>query len=490
MNIDIDKIGFNFDNSYSKLPNILMEKINPTPVKNPKLIILNKDLAKNLDLDFDLLDNSKIALLLSGNHLPQTSNSIAQAYAGHQFGHFTMLGDGRATLIGEHINLKNKRYDIQLKGSGRTPFSRNGDGRATLASMLREYLISEAMYSLGIPTTRSLSVVSTGENIQREKIHKGGILTRVASSHIRVGTFQYLSMREDRKGIKKLINYCLERHFPNESIYINEAITLLKNVRNKQISLIVDWMRVGFIHNVQNTDNVAISGETIDYGPCAFMDTYNPGKIFSSIDQNGRYTYKNQSLIAHWNISRFAETLIPFLNKSEDKAIDIGKDIINEFEDIFEDKWLQMMKNKLGFVKNEKNDATIIQELLNWMKNHKADYTNTFIHLMNDKKIKNKIYDNKIFAEIKNKIMNRKKINKFPDKLTMMKMSSNNPLIIPRNHIVEEALNNINESQDYSLFNELIKITKNPYEEKEKTDFFQQIPNFLFEENYKTFCGT
>ena len=323
-------IGLNFDNTYSNLSSTLITNINPTPVKSPKLIILNKELAKYLDLNFDSINKLKLASLLSGNLLPKGSKCIAQAYAGHQFGYLNILGDGRAILIGEHITKKNKRYDLQFKGSGKTPYSRNGDGRATLLSMLREYIISEAMHGLNIPTTRSLSVVSTGEDIQRGENLMGGILTRVASSHIRVGTFQYLAMQGDKNNLSKLIDYSLKRHYPDEPVDVNSAITLLKSVRDRQISLIINWMRVGFIHGVMNTDNMTISGETIDYGPCAFMDTYNPHKVFSSIDQNGRYSFINQSIIAHWNISRFAETLIPFLDKSKNKAIEIGKEIINE----------------------------------------------------------------------------------------------------------------------------------------------------------------
>ena len=319
MHNNLNNIGFNFDNTYSNLSELLINNVKPTIVRSPKLIILNKGLANDLDLDFDLIDESLISSLLSGNILLEGSKTIAQAYAGHQFGYLTMLGDGRAILIGEHLNSKNLRFDIQLKGSGRTQFSRNGDGRATLTSMLREYLISEAMHGLEIPTTRSLSVVETGENIQRETTQMGGILTRVASSHIRVGTFQYIAMNNDIKALEDLTLYSLNRHFSNNKIDSNPAITLLKIVRDKQISLIVNWMRVGFIHGVMNTDNMTISGETIDYGPCAFINTYNPKTVFSSIDINGRYSFENQSIIAHWNISRFAETLIPLLNPSRKK---------------------------------------------------------------------------------------------------------------------------------------------------------------------------
>ena len=325
-------IGWCFDNTYSKLPDSFKENISPVPVKKPELIILNKDLAKELNLNFSNLDNKKISGLFSGNSLPQGSESIAQAYAGHQFGHFTMLGDGRAVLIGEHLSKKNDRYDIQLKGSGKTAFSRNGDGRAALGPMLREYIISEAMHYLGIPTTRSLAVVKTGEEVIRETHLNGAILTRVALSHIRVGTFQYIAAREKKDELETLLDYVIKRHYPYIENSKNKAIDLLKVVLEKQIDLIINWMRVGFIHGVMNTDNMSISGETIDYGPCAFMDVYDPKTVFSSIDKTGRYAYCNQPVIAKWNLSRFAESLIPLIDKDQNKAIKLATEIINSFE--------------------------------------------------------------------------------------------------------------------------------------------------------------
>ena len=304
-------IGWCFDNTYSKLPDPFKEKIGPIPVKNPELIILNKNLSKDLNLDFSNLDNKRISELFSGNSLPEGSNSIAQAYAGHQFGHFTMLGDGRAVLIGEHLSKKKDRYDIQFKGSGKTAFSRNGDGRAALGPMLREYVISEAMYSLGIPTTRSLAVVKTGEDVIRETALHGAILTRVALSHIRVGTFQYIAAREKKDELEILLDYVIKRHYLNIEKSKNKALDLLKVVMEKQIDLVVNWMRVGFIHGVMNTDNVSISGETIDYGPCAFMDTYDPKTVFSSIDQMGRYAYCNQPIITKWDLIKICRVFNP-----------------------------------------------------------------------------------------------------------------------------------------------------------------------------------
>ena len=333
MNININ---WNFDNSYSKLPESFKENIKPVKVKNPELIILNKSLASDLDLDFSNINKVELSTLFAGNELPEDSNSIAQAYAGHQFGHFTMLGAGRAGLIGEHLSKNKERYDIQFKGSGKTAFSRNGDGRAALGPMLREYIISESMHYLNIPTTRSLAVVKTGEDVIREAPLRGAILTRVASSHLRVGTFQYIAARNKKDELEILLDYVINRHFPNILSSKNKALELLKVVLEKQVDLVVNWMRVGFIHGVMNTDNMSISGETIDYGPCAFMDSYDPKTVFSSIDKMGRYAYCNQPVITKWNLARFAESLIPLINENQDKALKAATEIINSFENKYE----------------------------------------------------------------------------------------------------------------------------------------------------------
>ena len=374
----IDKIGWHFDNTYSRLPKVMSSQLTPIPVENPKLTIFNHGFSKELGLDFSSLNNNQIASIFSGNLLPKESKCIAQAYAGHQFGYFTMLGDGRAILIGEHLSKNNKRFDIQFKGSGKTPYSRNGDGRAALGPMLREYIVSEAMHSLGIPTTRSLAVVKTGENVIRETPLPGAILTRVAASHIRVGTFQYVTATEDEKNLKTLFDYTIDRHYPNIKDSKTPAIDLLKIVMEKQIKLVVDWMRVGFIHGVMNTDNMAISGETIDYGPCAFMDAYDPETVFSSIDHNGRYAYFNQPGITKWNLARFAETLLPLIDKNKDKAIKIVTEIINNFGEIYKKNWLEMMRKKLGLIEKKNNDEKLINDLLSLLHEQKADYTNTF----------------------------------------------------------------------------------------------------------------
>ena len=375
-------LNWNFDNSYSRLPDSFKETIDPVKVKKPELVLFNKDLAKNIDLDFSNIKNEELSALFSGNLLPKNSNSIAQAYAGHQFGHFTMLGDGRAVLIGEHLSKNKKRYDIQFKGSGKTAFSRNGDGRAALGPMLREYIISESMHHLNIPTTRSLAVVKTGESVMRETELIGAILTRVASSHIRVGTFQYIAARKNEDELKMLLEHVIKRHYPNIDKAKNKSIEILKIVLEKQVDLVVHWMRVGFIHGVMNTDNMSISGETIDYGPCAFMDVYDPKTVFSSIDRTGRYAYCNQPVITKWNLARFAECLIPLIDKDQNNAIKIATEIINSFEKKYEEKWLNMMRDKLGLFGDEKNDQSLILDLLTWMHEVKADYTNTFCYLM------------------------------------------------------------------------------------------------------------
>ena len=389
-------IGWHFDNTYSKLPNTFKEEIKPTPVHNPELVILNEELAKDLNLNFSNINKKQQAEIFSGNLLPKNTNTIAQAYAGHQFGHFTMLGDGRAVLLGEHLVNKNSRFDIQFKGSGRTSFSRGGDGRAALGPMLREYIISEAIYSLNIKTTRSLAVVKTGEKVVRENLLQGAILTRVASSHIRVGTFQYIAAKQNIEELKMLIDYTVDRHFPEIKSSENKALDLLNLVMQRQCQLIVDWMRIGFIHGVMNTDNMAISGETIDYGPCAFMDIYDPKTVFSSIDKFGRYSYSNQPPIAKWNLARFAECLIPIIDSNEDKAIKIASEIIDNFQKIYEDKWLNMMRDKLGLFGEDKNDKNLIKSLLDWMEKNKVDYTNTFCHLMGIN-MNEKIYQDKDF---------------------------------------------------------------------------------------------
>ena len=483
-----NKIGWRFDNTYSKLPDSMLTKLAPTPVKAPELVVLNYSLSKVLGLDFSTISDKNLASIFSGNHLPEGSDTIAQAYAGHQFGHFTLLGDGRAIVIGEHLAKNNKRFDIQFKGSGKTPYSRNGDGRAALGPMLREYIISEAMHGLEIPTTRSLAVVKTGEKVIRETPLDGAILTRVAESHIRVGTFQYAVIAKDKKDLKILFDYTIDRHYPHIKDSKNPAVDLLKIVIEKQTKLVVDWMRVGFIHGVMNTDNMAISGETIDYGPCAFMDTYDPETVFSSIDQYGRYAFFNQPGIAKWNLARFAECLVPLISGDKNTGVQIATEIVNSFSEIYQKNWFEMMRKKLGLLEKDAKDEKLIIDLLSWMHKNKADYTNTFCVLMDQNFKKDKIYNSQSFLNWKKQWQIRLKINNSLPKESLKLMRSSNPLVIPRNHKVEEALKAA-KGGDLNPTKNLLKILEKPYEDKKEISEYQS-PAPPSDKIYKTFCGT
>ena len=484
----ISKIGWCFDNTYARLPEIMLSRIAPLPVKDPKLVMFNNNLSKELGLDFSVIEDNLLPSIFAGSLLPQESECIAQAYAGHQFGYFTMLGDGRAIVIGEHLSKNNKRFDIQFKGSGKTPYSRNGDGRAALGPMLREYIISEAMHGLGISTTRSLAVVTTGENVIRETPLPGAILTRVAASHIRVGTFQYVTMQDDIKTLKTLFNYTINRHYPELKDSNNQALSLLKIVMEKQIKLVTDWMRVGFIHGVMNTDNMTVSGETIDYGPCAFMDNYNPETVFSSIDQHGRYAYFNQPGITKWNLARFAESLIPLIDNNKDKAIEMATEVINSFAEKYKKSWFKMMHKKLGLLGEDSKDENLIIDLLSWMHQNKADYTNTFCFLMNENIQENKIYNNQGFISWKQQWQERLKLHNNSPEKSLKLMCSVNPLVIARNHKVEEVLKEANNG-NLNPFNDFLKVLEKPYEKQTKTNNYQ-FPAPSSEKKYQTFCGT
>ena len=479
-------IGWHFDNTYSKLSNTFKENIKPTPVHDPELVILNEELASTLNLDFSKTDKKKLAEIFSGNSIPEETNTIAQAYAGHQFGHFTMLGDGRAVLLGEHLVNNDNRFDIQFKGSGRTSFSRGGDGRAALGPMLREYIISEAIHSLNIPTTRSLAVVKTGEKVVRENLLQGAILTRVASSHLRVGTFQYIAATQNIENLNTLVDYTINRHYPEIKTSNSKGLDLLNLVMEKQCQLVINWMRVGFIHGVMNTDNMAISGETIDYGPCAFMDHYDPKTVFSSIDKFGRYAFSNQPPITKWNLARFAECLIPLIDKNEDTAIKLATDLIDNFQNIYEDKWLNMMRDKLGLFGEDKNDKKLINDLFNWMEKNKADYTNTFCNLMDVNS--DEIYKNNDFINWKNEWKKRSELNNSTKEKQSKLMKSNNPIVIPRNHKVEEALAEADKGS-LDKMKKLLTILKNPYDNQNNIEEYQ-LPAPSSNEKYQTFCGT
>jgi len=359
--------GWNLDNSYARLPQSFFTGLNPVPVRSPHLVMLNHPLVTSLGLNIHALQGQDGVAVLAGNRIPEGSVPLAQAYAGHQFGHFTMLGDGRALLLGEQITPQGERLDIQLKGSGRTPYSRGGDGRAALGPMLREYIISEAMHALGIPTTRSLAVVSTGESVIRETKLPGAILTRVAASHLRVGTFQYVSVWGNVEELRTLADYTLQRHFPDVDAVGNQYLYLLQEVIKRQAMLIAKWQLVGFIHGVMNTDNMALSGETIDYGPCAFMDIYDPATVFSSIDTIGRYAYGNQPNIAAWNLARFAETLLPLLHSNREQAAELANEALAAFAELYLCNWLGGMRAKLGIFNSESEDASLIVSLLGMM---------------------------------------------------------------------------------------------------------------------------
>jgi serine/tyrosine/threonine adenylyltransferase len=475
-------IGWKFDNSYTQLSQNIMSRTLPTKVKSPKIVIVNYELAKQLGLDLSALNNEELAQLFTGNEIPKGSDPIAQAYAGHQFGHLAILGDGRAIVLGEHITPTNQRYDIQFKGSGRTPYSRGGDGKAALGPMLREYIISEAMYHLNIRTTRSLAVATTGENVMRETVLPGAILTRVAESHIRVGTFEYVAIKKDLTTLKKLLQYSVNRHYPEIKDLDKQAPEFLKLVMERQIDLITDWIRVGFIHGVMNTDNMAISGESIDFGPCAFMDHYDPKTVFSSIDHHGRYAFANQPVIAQWNLARLADAILPLLDDDQNKALQVGEEIIESFNEKYEKKFHEMMKKKLGLITDETEDAVLIKELLDAMEKNKLDYTNTFRELMNENITDENLKDFYSKWKIRIDKQNRDK----QEVLTLMR--KNNPVVIPRNHKVEESLKEAHKGNLLSL-NNLLNALKDPYTERGDLTLYQQ-PAPDNEKKYKTFCGT
>ena len=479
---------WHLDNSYQRLPGLLYAQVEPEPVSSPEMVAFSNGLADELGLDLSGLSDDQRAALFTGNVLPMGAQPIAQAYAGHQFGHFTMLGDGRAHLIGEQITPDGRRFDIQLKGSGPTPYSRRGDGRAVLGPMLREYLISEAMATLGIPTTRALAVVTTGEPVQRETLLPGAVLTRVAASHIRVGTFQFASATQDRPVLEALLDYTLQRHDPALIDADNKALALLDAAIERQADLIVHWMRVGFIHGVMNTDNTTLSGETIDYGPCAFMDAYDPATVFSSIDVNGRYAYANQPAIIAWNLARLAEALLPLIDDDGDRAVQIAEAKVNGFADLYRDKWLAMMRAKLGLFGHDDGDYELITDLLAWMKNNHADYTNTFRDLAGQARPESPPYGCKAFTDWHARWQTRLEQNDPPRAAARKLMQRTNPAVIPRNHKVEEALAAATEG-DLEPFHALHKALQSPYEEREGLSPYQSPPE-PGERVYQTFCGT
>ena len=480
-------VGWNFDNTYSRLPATLFATALPARVREPKVSILNVPLAKELGLDFSQFSSESAAKLFSGQVLPEGSQPIAQAYAGHQYGHFTMLGDGRAILLAEHRTPSGQLVDIQLKGAGQTSYSRRGDGRAALGPMLREYLISEAMYALGIPTTRSLAVVTTGEPVYRSSALRGAVLTRIAASHIRVGTFEYAAAHQKIELLRELADYTIRRHYPELIDAPQKYLQFLRAVISRQASLIAQWQMVGFIHGVMNTDNMAISGETIDYGPCAFMNTYRPETVFSSIDHSGRYAYRNQPVIAQWNLARFAETLLPLIDDNEEQAITSATDVLGGFVTQFQQDWLSGMRRKLGLQTDEADDANLVESLLDWMHTSKADFTNTFRELSQGTVSTNK-YEDPVFQGWLTRWSQRLGREGETIGSVSRRMQSVNPAVIPRNHRVEEALAAAEEMDDLTLFNRMLAVVASPYDStKVSNDYRESSPD---DDRYQTFCGT
>ncbi|MDF3822132.1 YdiU family protein [Leptospira sp. 96542] len=479
---------FVVQSNYQSLSDHFFQKVKPTPVRLPELIIFNHDLASEIGFPFNLEQRNALTQYLSGNKIFEGSSPIAQAYAGHQFGNFTMLGDGRAILLGEIQNKNSELFDIQLKGSGKTPYSRGGDGRATVSAMLREYLISESMFALGIPTTRSLAVIKTGETVYREETQDGAVLTRTAKSHIRVGTFEYAYQFLSEEDLTNFVQYTIDRHYPELNHEADKTMSLLRSVMIGQIHLVVDWMRVGFIHGVMNTDNMSITCETIDYGPCAFMNSYDPNTVFSSIDKQGRYAYGNQPGIVHWNLACFANSLLPLINKNEDTAVKLAQECLDTFPGLFEETYWSMLGKKIGFTEIDSDVKNLIQELLRWMKQNKADYTNTFLTLEQDHKINAEIYQLESFLIWKKNwetLVKKKGIK--PETLSET-LKKTNPIRIPRNHKVEFVLAEAKKG-NFSEFLSFVKTLKNPYERDDKFDPNKELPQ-EDQSNYRTFCGT
>jgi uncharacterized protein YdiU (UPF0061 family) len=479
----------NFHNTYIDLPEDFYSKVAPTPVKTPAVVLFNHQLAKDLSLCLENLTIDEIAGIFSGNTIPDGAEPIAQAYAGHQFGHFTMLGDGRAILIGEHLTENGKRFDIQLKGCGQTPYSRRGDGRATLKSMLREYLISESMHFLEIRGSRSLAVISTGEEVFRESKQPGAVLTRIMESHIRVGTFEFARNFLKTGDLRKLTEYTISRHYQEIGESENPPLELLRRTMQSHIDLVIDWLRVGFIHGVMNTDNTSVTGECFDYGPCAFMNTYNPKAVFSSIDYQGRYAFGNQPSIAQWNMAVFGGALLPLIKENPDEAIELAQGVINEFPDLFQQKWLSMMCSKLGIAEPDKKDVQLINSLLDWMYYNKADYTNTFSKIRIPELQVGEIYESDGFKQWLEVWQKRILQNPGGKSQALKIMAKTNPVFIPRNHLVEKALENAEKNGDLQLFNEMLELMKDAYNFNVGNQSFLVVPKDS-DLTYQTFCGT
>jgi uncharacterized protein YdiU (UPF0061 family) len=474
-----------FDNSYGRLPERFYARLEPTAVSAPRLIKLNRPLALQLGLDPEFLASPDGVAALAGNRLPDGAEPIALAYAGHQFGNFVpQLGDGRAVLLGEVVDITGTRRDIQLKGSGPTPFSRRGDGRAALGPVLREYLISEAMHALGIPTTRSLAAVTTGDHVYRETALPGAVLTRVASSHIRVGTFQFFAARGDVEALRLLADHVIARHYPEASGYRD----LYEKVIARQAALVARWLLVGFIHGVMNTDNVSIAGETIDYGPCAFMDAYNPETVFSSIDQHGRYAYGKQPQIGGWNMARLGEALMPLFSDDQDEALKQANESLQNYQPHFGQALMAGLRRKLGLFTEQEGDGELAQDFLNILNDHGTDFTLAFRRL-GDGTARGLFEEPAAFDAWAGRWRARTAAESQDEATRSAAMHAANPLYIPRNHRVEAALSAAIEDGDYGPFEELLTVLANPYDERPEFAAYAEPPG-PDQRTYRTFCGT
>jgi serine/tyrosine/threonine adenylyltransferase len=487
--------GWHLEHTYAELPQLFHAPAAPMEVREPRLVVLNRPLAAELGLDAEALDSEEGAAIFAGNALPDGARPIAQAYAGHQYGHFTVLGDGRAILLGEQIAPSGARLDIQLKGPGQTRFSRRGDGRAALGPMLREFIISEAMHALGIPTTRSLAVAATGEPVFRETMLQGAVLTRVAASHIRVGTMQWAAAHNDLDALRALADYTRARHYPEIAAGPapdpDSYLALFEAILERQASLIARWQLVGFIHGVMNTDNMALSGETIDYGPCAFMDAYDPATVFSSIDHGGRYAYGNQPPIAQWNLARLAEAMLPLFDADAEKAVARATVVLDRFPELFERHWLNGMRAKLGLFTHEADDRALVDDLLTWMQRRSADFTNTFRSLTSGRQIAECANDSELdsdFEAWRGRLDARRARQPQTPADVEALMRRSNPAFIPRNHLVEEALRAATQEQDLSVLERLLDVVTSPF------DHGRDLPAFSTpgrdQRSYRTFCGT
>ena len=479
--------GWRLEHTYTELPQLFYSPAVPTSVRDPRLVAFNRALAITLGLEPEKIEGPEGARILAGNALPPGGRPIAQAYAGHQFGHFTVLGDGRAILLGEQVSPSGARMDVQLKGAGRTRFSRGGDGRAALGPMLREYIISEAMAALGIPTTRSLAVVTTGEAVYRDTILQGAVLTRVAASHIRVGTMQWAAAHDDRDAIRALADYTRARHYPELAGSPEPHIALFEAVLERQASLIARWQLVGFIHGVMNTDNMALSGETIDYGPCAFMDTYDPATVFSSIDHGGRYAYGNQPVIAQWNLARLAEAMLPLFDPDPDRAVARAMRALERFPDVFGQYWLDGMRAKLGLFTPEEEDKALVDDLLAWMQRRSADFTSTFRAMTGGQLLAGPDAADAELAAWQCRLEARRARQPQSPAEAQTLMRRHNPAFIPRNHKVEEALLAAT-TGDFAVMERLLDVLATPYDhERDQPAFSAASPDAR---SYQTFCGT